>query len=83
MLVPKGADQHTNAGACRRAGATRTLAPNQLTPEAVRAAVRAVLAPGASEAAAARRLASEIAAMPAPAAVATGLQQLVADGATV
>jgi MGT family glycosyltransferase len=83
VLVPKGADQHTNAVACRRAGAARTLAPNQLTPEAVRAAVRAVLAPGASEATAARRLASEIAAMPAPAAVATGLQQLVADGATV
>ena len=83
VLVPKGADQHTNAAACQRAGAARTLAPDQLTPEAVRAAVRAILAPGATEAAAARRLAAEIAAMPAPAAVAAGLEHLVADGAAV
>jgi UDP:flavonoid glycosyltransferase YjiC (YdhE family) len=83
VLVPKGADQHVNAAACRRAGAARTLAPDQLTPEAVRAAVRAILAPGATEAAAARQLAAEIAAMPPAAAVATGLEQLVADAAAV
>ena len=83
VLVPKGADQHVNAAACRRAGAGRTIAPDQLTPEAVRAAVRAILAPGASEAAAARRLAAEIAAMPRAAAVAAGLEQLVAGAAAV
>jgi UDP:flavonoid glycosyltransferase YjiC (YdhE family) len=83
VLVPKGADQHVNAAACRRAGAARTIAPDQLTPDAVRAAVRAILTPGASEAAAARRLAAEIAAMPPAAAVAAGLEQLVADAAAV
>ena len=83
VLVPKGADQHVNAAACRRAGAARTIAPDQLTPGAVRAAVRAIRAPGASEAAAARRLAAEIAAMPPAAAVAAELEQLVAGAAAV
>jgi UDP:flavonoid glycosyltransferase YjiC (YdhE family) len=83
VLVPKGADQHVNAAACRRAGAARTIALDELTPGAVRAAVRAILTGDASEAAAARRLAAEIAAMPPAAAVAAGLERLVADGAAV
>jgi MGT family glycosyltransferase len=83
VLVPKGADQHVNATACRRAGVARTIAPADVTPESVRAAVRAILAPGAAERAAAKRLATEIAAMPAAGEVAAGLERLVADGAAV
>jgi UDP:flavonoid glycosyltransferase YjiC (YdhE family) len=83
VLVPKGADQHVNAAACRRAGVARTIAPADVTPQAVRAAVRAILAADAPERSAARRLAAEIAAMPAAADVAAGLERLAADGAAV
>jgi UDP:flavonoid glycosyltransferase YjiC (YdhE family) len=83
VLVPKGADQHINAAACRRAGVARTIAPSDVTAPAVRAAVRAILAPDAPERAAARRLAAEIAAMPAAAEVAAALERLVSDAAPV
>jgi UDP:flavonoid glycosyltransferase YjiC (YdhE family) len=83
VLVPNGADQHVNAAACRRAGAARTIAPADVTADAVRAAARAILAPDAPERAAARRLAAEIAAMPPAAEVVAGLERLVADSAAV
>jgi UDP:flavonoid glycosyltransferase YjiC (YdhE family) len=79
VLVPKGADQHVNAAACVRAGVARRLA--DVTPGSVRDAVRAILAPDAPERAASRRVAAEIAAMPAAAEVVAGLEQLVADRA--
>jgi UDP:flavonoid glycosyltransferase YjiC (YdhE family) len=40
VLVPQGADQFDNARACERAGAARILMPDQVTPAAVRNAVR-------------------------------------------
>jgi len=65
VLVPDGADQFVNAALCERAGVARSLLPEAATPEALRAAVRGVLAPGSPELQAARRLADEIALMPA------------------
>jgi UDP:flavonoid glycosyltransferase YjiC (YdhE family) len=76
VLVPDGADQFDNAAACESAGVARSLAPEQTTPAAVREAVRAVLAPDASERAAARRVAAEIAAMPSVADTVSGLEDL-------
>jgi hypothetical protein len=73
VIAPQGADQFDNAEACRRAGAARVLAPGEVTPAAVRDAVRAVLAEGSAERAGARRVAAEIAAMPAPEELVRGL----------
>jgi UDP:flavonoid glycosyltransferase YjiC (YdhE family) len=64
VLAPQGADQFDNARACERAGAARTLMPDQVTPAAVRDAVWTVLRDASSERAAARAVAAEIAAMP-------------------
>ncbi len=64
VLVPDGADQFTNANSCQAAGVARTLAPDQVTSAAVRDAVRAVIAPDSAERSTARRIATEIAAMP-------------------
>jgi UDP-glucoronosyl and UDP-glucosyl transferase len=64
VLIPQGADQFDNARACQRAGAARVLLGDQVTPEAVRQAIDAVLADASPERAAARALAAEIAAMP-------------------
>jgi UDP:flavonoid glycosyltransferase YjiC (YdhE family) len=70
VLVPQGADQFDNARACQEAGAARVLMPEQVSPEAVREAARAVLQADAPERRAARELAGEIAAMPSAAHVA-------------
>jgi UDP:flavonoid glycosyltransferase YjiC (YdhE family) len=83
VLVPKGADQHVNAAACRRAGAARVIEPAGVTAEAVRTAARAILATDAPERAAAQRLAAEIAALPPAAEVVAGLERRLADGAVV
>ena len=64
VLVPQGADQFDNAHACQRAGAARVLHGDQVTPEAVREAIDAVLPDASPARTAARRLAAEIAAMP-------------------
>ncbi len=64
VLIPQGADQFENARACQRAGAARVLLGDQVTPDAVRDAVDAVLPDASPERAAARGLAAEIAAMP-------------------
>lgn len=76
VLVPQGADQFTNAVACEAAEVATVLRPHQLSSEAVRDAVRAVLADGSPQAAAARRAAKQIAAMPDAAQVAKDLQEL-------
>jgi UDP:flavonoid glycosyltransferase YjiC (YdhE family) len=64
VLVPQGADQFDNARACERAGVARILLGDQVTPAAVRDAVRTVLQDDSTERAAARTLAAEIAVMP-------------------
>jgi len=69
VLAPQGADQFDNARACERAGAAQILMPDQVTPAAVRHAVRSVLRDDSSERAAAGALAAEIAAMPSAAEV--------------
>jgi UDP:flavonoid glycosyltransferase YjiC (YdhE family) len=75
VLTPIGADQFTNAAACTAAGVARTLMQDQVTPDAIRDAVQAVLAPDAPERVAARGLGAEIAAMPAAAAVVRDLDR--------
>ena len=77
VLVPDGADQFVNAESCRKAGVARTLTPDRTTPAAVRDAVTAVLSTNSGERAAARQVAREISAMPAAAAVARQLEELV------
>ncbi len=76
VLVPDGADQFANADSCQTAGVARTLTPDHMTPTAVRDAVRAVLAADSGERAAARRIADEIAGLPAPPDVARQLEDL-------
>ena len=49
VLVPDGADQFVNAALCADAGVARSLLPEAATPEALRAAVSGVLAPGSPE----------------------------------
>lgn len=43
VLIPIGADQPYNADCCAALGVGRVIAPDQRTPEAIRASVRAVL----------------------------------------
>jgi UDP:flavonoid glycosyltransferase YjiC (YdhE family) len=64
VLLPQGADQFFNADAVTTAGAGVTLRPDDVSGEAVAAAVTAVL--GGTEPSAARALAAEVAALPAP-----------------
>jgi UDP:flavonoid glycosyltransferase YjiC (YdhE family) len=77
VLVPQGADQFDNARACARAGAARVLMPAEVSPEAVREAVRTVLAPDSTERAAALTVAAEIEAMPSAAEIVEELETLV------
>jgi UDP:flavonoid glycosyltransferase YjiC (YdhE family) len=65
LLLPEGADQFENAFACAQAGAAIVLLPDEVDAEALRSALERLLAePHFSEAA--RRIADEIAALPAP-----------------
>ncbi len=68
LILPRGADQFENAGQARAIGAGRMLMPDELTGDAVRDAVVALLEDG-SYRDAARGVAAEIAAMPSPAEV--------------
>jgi len=79
VLLPRGADQFENAARCERAGAAVVLDPDEVTGDAVAAAVRLVLG-GPSFAAAAQKVAAEIAAMPGPGAVAIAVEEYVARG---
>ena len=69
VVIPQGADNFINGGLLAAAGAGKVLEPGEVTPERVRDALRSVLEEG-SYADAARRLATEVAAMPASAEVA-------------
>ena len=63
VLLPHGADQFENAAACAEIGAAEVVLPEDLSVERVRGALERVLEDG-SYAAAAARVAAEIAAMP-------------------
>jgi UDP:flavonoid glycosyltransferase YjiC (YdhE family) len=77
LVLPHGADQFMNAQALLDSGAGRRLLPEEITPESVAEAVRALLTePGYREAA--RALAGEIAAMPSPAETVPELEGLAA-----
>lgn len=80
VCLPRGADQFSNADQVARTGAGVTLVPEQVTPTAVRDAVRRILDDPSFEVAA-RRLQGEIAGSPTPADV---LAELVrrAEGQT-
>ncbi len=65
LLLPQGADQPFNAIAIARAGAGRALTNDEQTPSTLETAVGELLAEG-PERLAAKRLAAEIEAMPAP-----------------
>jgi UDP:flavonoid glycosyltransferase YjiC (YdhE family) len=77
VLVPQGADQFDNARACERAGAARVLLPEEVSPGAVREAVRQVLPDGSPYRRAARALAADIAEMPSAAQIARELHSVV------
>lgn len=69
VCVPQGADQFVNAKACAAAGLGRTLEPEEVTVERVRASTEEVLS-DPSFRVAAQKIQVEMAAMPDPAAVA-------------
>jgi UDP:flavonoid glycosyltransferase YjiC (YdhE family) len=66
VALPRGADNFSIAARMARAGAARSVGPDEVGAAAVREAVRAVLG-DPSFRRDARRIADEIAAMPAPA----------------
>jgi UDP:flavonoid glycosyltransferase YjiC (YdhE family) len=79
LLVPQGYDQISNADRCVATGAGRSLRPEQLTAEAVRRDVTALLErPEFRDAAG--RMQRELAAMPAPDEVVPVLEQLQREG---
>ncbi|MGI9121114.1 MAG: glycosyltransferase [Acidimicrobiales bacterium] len=77
LVLPQGANQFWNADRCVELGVGTCIGPAELTPEAVREAVRRLLADQAYRHQASR-LAEEIAAMPAPADVVGLVEGLVA-----
>jgi len=79
LVLPRGADQFTNADAVVSSGAGSRLLPAELTSDAVTVTAWALLA-GEDVHAASRRLAEEIAAMPSPREVAGRLPDLVGAG---
>jgi UDP:flavonoid glycosyltransferase YjiC (YdhE family) len=78
LLLPHGADQFMNAQALVGCGAGLRLLPEEITPEAVAEAVRALL-DEPSYRQAAGSLGAEIAAMPAPADAVPALERLAAS----
>jgi UDP:flavonoid glycosyltransferase YjiC (YdhE family) len=76
LCLPQAADQFINAGQGAASGAALTLAPGEASAEAIAGAVGRLLHEPAF-AAAARRLAAEIEAMPGPDEVARRLEELV------
>jgi UDP:flavonoid glycosyltransferase YjiC (YdhE family) len=75
--MPHGADQFLNADALLASGAGLRLLPEEITPEAVAAGVRALLVEHRYREAA-HRLGDEIAAMPTPAETVPKLERLAA-----
>lgn len=78
LLLPQGANQFHNAEACVAAGVGRRLLPPEVTPEAVREAVRALLDDRRLRDAA-RRVQGELAAMPGPERGVALLERLAAE----
>jgi UDP:flavonoid glycosyltransferase YjiC (YdhE family) len=76
VLLPRGADQFENAARCERAGAAIVLEPDEVTGDAVAAAVRLVLSEPAY-ALAARRIAAEFEEMETPAEAAAAVEEHV------
>ena len=74
VCLPQAADQFLNAAACEHAGAGVSIDPRAISLETVRAATHRVIA-DESIPLAAQRLGKEIAAMPAPAAVAAAVSE--------
>ncbi len=79
LLLPQGANQFHNAAACAAAGVGRQLLPGEVSPEAVRREVRALLDDPAPRAQA-RRVQAELAAMPGPERGVELLERLAAEG---
>ncbi|NMO89307.1 glycosyltransferase [Actinomycetospora sp. TBRC 11914] len=79
VLLPQGADQFSNAQAVTTVGAGVQLRGDEVTGEAVTAAVTALLG-GGRELAAARALAAEVAALPAPDEVAARVERWAVPG---
>jgi UDP:flavonoid glycosyltransferase YjiC (YdhE family) len=78
LLLPQGANQFHNAAACVSAGVGRRLLPGEVTPQAVRREVRALLEdPQLRDGA--RRVQDELAAMPGPERGVALLEQLEAE----
>lgn len=78
LVLPQGANQFHNAAACVAAGVGRRLLPGEVSPEAVRRDVRALLdEPALREAA--RRVQDELAGMPGPERGVALLEQLAAE----
>ena len=78
LSIPQGADQFRNAERCKTAGVGNTLMPHEVSAEAVRRNVKALLGePGFHENA--TKLGREIGAMPGPAEAVAALEQLVLD----
>jgi UDP:flavonoid glycosyltransferase YjiC (YdhE family) len=77
VVVPRGADQRTNAAACLRAGVARVLDDAPLSSTAVCEATMAVLGPDSAERRAASRVAAEITSMATAADVVHALDELV------
>jgi UDP:flavonoid glycosyltransferase YjiC (YdhE family) len=78
LLLPQGANQFHNAEACVAAGVGRRLLPAEVTPEAVRAAVRTLLDDRRLRDAA-RGIQTELSAMPGPGRGVALLEQLAAE----
>jgi MGT family glycosyltransferase len=76
VILPQGADNYEHAAMCESAGTAITLRPEMLTPANLAAAVRRVVHAEAY-AAASRRCAEEIVAMPDAVSVATALRSWV------
>jgi UDP:flavonoid glycosyltransferase YjiC (YdhE family) len=76
VLIPQGADNFTNAGRCENAGVGVSLRPGQVTPDAIRLALRRILEVPAFRQNA-QHVAGEIAVMPAPNQVISQLEQMV------
>ena len=79
VVIPQGADNFDNAAMVERAGDAVVLRPGEVTADKVQSAVRRILNdPAYAEAAG--RAAAEIAAMPAPEAVADDLRARYGSG---
>ncbi|MEO8716115.1 MAG: nucleotide disphospho-sugar-binding domain-containing protein, partial [Acetobacteraceae bacterium] len=78
VVIPIGADQPDNAACCAALGVGVVIEPHERTPEAIRAAVRAVM-DDPSYRQAAEHMRDEMAALPGPEHAVELLERLVAE----